>query len=186
MRKFMEKYKQKIRNPILLIPVHIEMTEDWKHWVLAWVSRFPDINDEFSLLHLDSLCGSKLDYKSDDIYNILKFTWDWSRTNLVEPKCPQQKNDIDWGLFVLQYMHNIVAADDPENVIIQGIKSRNMNNSLSKIKLTRDILYNIAKKSLKAEKNPNMSIINEKQDDAGSSVIEIANSDTEIKHFLHQ
>lgn len=163
-KKMLEKQRIKMRNPILIFPVNLDMI-DYKHWVLVIIIRGLDNQNNTALIYLDSCSMSQDDDKVLEIYSVLKYVWDWSKTYLVKPICPQQNNDYDWGMFLLQYMHNIIANNDPLNLLKKYLvcqkwktivspelwkceKEPNLTKMLSKTILTRKLIHKIASEAL--------------------------------------
>lgn len=132
-QKLIVKLQKDLSKDFILIPIHLS---DENHWLAVWVVR--GLNKEGkafqALLYMDSLDSYIKNKTRQKIFDTLRFIGDSALMELVEVKVPQQPNDVDWGLFTLQFIENIARNPD---IAIQGAYDKDMTQSLVQHEVTR-------------------------------------------------
>lgn len=108
--KMILRRQEELSKDIVIFPVHLDVQE---HWVTCWLVR--DLQKDGkcyqAILYLDSLSQDELvvdESTKRKILEVLSSTGDAVRMEFIDVTSPQQMNGSDWGLFVLQFVENIL------------------------------------------------------------------------------
>ena len=136
--KMINKNKTKLDKQLLIFPINI-INDDWKHWVTWWIFRENgEKNGAFNkFLYMDSLNSCISEEDRMEIFNHLQLVADSARMKFLEIEVPQQKNDHDWGLWVLRSIEALIKwkYEDISEIVTNNVFNYPFKNQITRADL---------------------------------------------------